>query len=127
MEQAGGHDVGAGQEGSHSRGQVRRRFPCMPRRPQAFTQCTVKSDYTPLPKTTSLNFKRAVWFVRQFVRLDISVRVVPEAAVRDEAVGTVEAKAADDEDAAAAGGTIEATPTVLFRPIARLLTGPRLG
>lgn len=48
--------------------------------------------------------------------------------LRDEADdGTAEAEAADDEEAAAAmGGTIEATPPALFRPIARLLTGPRL-
>lgn len=50
--------------------------------------------------------------------------------MRDEADdGTAEAKAADVEDAAAAavGGTIEATPPALFRPRARLLTGPRPG
>lgn len=51
---------------------------------------------------------------------------------RDEADdGMAEAEAADDEAAAAAaaatvGGTIEATPPALFRPIARLLTGPKL-
>lgn len=48
--------------------------------------------------------------------------------LRDEADdGAAEAEATADEDAAAAaGGTIEATPPALFRPIARLLTGPRL-
>lgn len=32
---------------------------------------------------------------------------------------------AADEDAAAKGGTIEATPATLFNPMVRLLTGPR--
>lgn len=60
------------------------------------------------------------------VRFHIFVQSVPEAAVlRDEAEGAAEAEGADDE-AAAVGGTIEATPPALFRPIARLLTGPRL-
>jgi len=34
---------------------------------------------------------------------------------------------AADEDAAAKGGTIEATPATLFNPMVRLLTGPRAG
>lgn len=32
---------------------------------------------------------------------------------------------AADEDAAAKAGTIEATPVTLFKPMVRLLTGPR--
>lgn len=47
--------------------------------------------------------------------------------LRDEADdGAADANIAEDEDAAAAGGTMEATPPALFRPMARLLTGPRL-
>lgn len=49
--------------------------------------------------------------------------------LRDEADdGVAETEAADDDEAATAavGGTIEATPPALFRPIARLLTGPRV-
>lgn len=48
--------------------------------------------------------------------------------LRDEADDGMAEAEATDEDAAAAAlrGTIEATPPALFRPIARLLTGPRL-
>lgn len=48
--------------------------------------------------------------------------------LRDEADdGAAEAEATDEDAAAAAvGGAIDATPPALFRPIARLLTGPRL-
>lgn len=47
--------------------------------------------------------------------------------LRDKAdEGAAVAKAADDdEDAAAVGGTIETTPAPLFNPKVRLLTGPR--
>lgn len=45
--------------------------------------------------------------------------------LRDKAdEGAAVAKAADDEDAAAVGGTIETTPAPLFNPRVRLLPGP---
>ncbi len=42
----------------------------------------------------------------------------------DEGAAVAEAADNDDENAAAVGGAIEATPAPLFNPMVRLLTGP---
>lgn len=51
---------------------------------------------------------------------------LPDAVLRDEVAEGAAVAEGTEVDEAAVGGTMEATPPVLLRPIVRLLTGPRV-